>query len=739
MSEIDLFIATLRIASPAERSAFLARECGDDVVLKQRINALLLAHEQAGSFLTSAIIDPPPESPGPAIGESDRSSDEPRSEPALDRGSASGAEAFASADRASPAIESPGAWIGPYKLVQRIGEGGMGVVYLAEQEKPVRRKVALKIIKPGMDTAQVVARFEAERQALAILDHPSIAKVFDAGATSTGRPYFVMELVKGVPITAYCDAVQLCPKERLELFIPVCEAIQHAHQKGIIHRDVKPSNVLIAMQDGKPVPKIIDFGIAKATEQRLTEKSLFTQQGTIVGTFEYMSPEQAQMSAMDVDTRTDIYALGVLLYELLTGTTPLERAQLRQSGYTEILKRIREEEPPKPSTRLFESKATLPSVAAQRKTDPSRLPRLMRGDLDWIVMKSLEKDRTRRYETANGFARDVQRYLDGDTVEACPPSAWYRLKKLASRHRASLVTTGAFVILLVAATVISFALAVDANRERAHAHLAMMEAQVQRRRAEEREQMAIDAVKRFRDAVVDEPALKNSPALEPLRKKLLKEPLSFYKSLREQFQADNQTKPEALKRLGKTATDLAQLTDDIGDKEDALKAVKESLLARERLVRDNPASTDFQADLAESYNTIGKLQLATGRLAEARQSLERGRAILERMVRENPSVARFLGNLASSYHNIGALEQKSGRQAEALANFERARAIRERLVRENPTVTQFQNDLASSYNSIGVLQSETGRPAEAQASLERARAIREHLTRGRSTTSEEHQ
>ena len=345
-----------------------------------------------------------------------------------------------------PITEGPGTRIGPYKLREKIGEGGMGVVYLAEQEKPVRRRVALKIIKPGMDTEQVVARFEAERQALAMMDHPSIARVFDAGATDTGRPYFVMELVKGVPITEYCDTVHLTPKERLELFIPVCQAIQHAHQKGIIHRDVKPSNVLVTMQDGKPVPKVIDFGIAKATEQRLTERSLFTQHGAILGTLEYMSPEQAEMCAMDIDTRTDVYALGVLLYELLTGSTPLERARLRQSGYAEILRRIREEEPPKPSTRLSESNEPLPSVAAQRRTEPARLTKLVRGELDWIVMKAIEKDRTRRYETANGFARDIERYLEGDPVEAGPPSAAYRLRKYARKHRAALVTAGAFAL-----------------------------------------------------------------------------------------------------------------------------------------------------------------------------------------------------------------------------------------------------------------------------------------------------
>jgi serine/threonine protein kinase len=289
-----------------------------------------------------------------------------------------------------PIVEGPGSRIGPYKLLQQIGEGGMGVVYMAEQEKPVRRRVALKIIKPGMDTSQVIARFEAERQALALMDHQHIAKVLDAGATETGRPYFVMELVRGVPITEYCDRNQLTLKERLELFIPVCNAIQHAHQKGIIHRDIKPSNALVMIYDGKPVAKVIDFGVAKATDQRLTERTMFTQFGQVIGTLEYMSPEQAEMGSLDIDSRSDIYSLGVMLYELLTGTTPLERARIKQTPYMEILRRIREDETPKPSTRLSESKDTLATISSQRKTEPVRLARLIRGELDWIVMRARE-------------------------------------------------------------------------------------------------------------------------------------------------------------------------------------------------------------------------------------------------------------------------------------------------------------------------------------------------------------
>jgi eukaryotic-like serine/threonine-protein kinase len=458
-----VFLATVEENDLAGRAALLDRECGVDKALRQRVEALLRAHDQPDS----AVDQPVNSSASPVAGTLTEPDDESAAGDAGEPTDATRDHTPSPDETTRPAprpiTEGPDTRIGPYRLREKIGEGGMGVVYLAEQVKPVRRRVALKIIKPGMDTEQVVARFEAERQALALMDHPSIARVFDAGATDTGRPYFVMELVKGVPITDYCDTVHLTPKQRLELFIPVCQAIQHAHQKGIIHRDVKPSNVLVTMQDGKPVPKVIDFGIAKAVEQRLTERSLYTQHGTIMGTLEYMSPEQAEMSAMDVDTRTDVYALGVLLYELLTGSTPLERSRLRQAGYEEILRRIREEEPPKPSTRLSESRERLPSVAAQRRTEPARLTKLVRGELDWIVMKAIEKDRTRRYETANGFARDIERYLEGDPVEAGPPSASYRLRKFARKHRAALVTAGSFALLLATAAVVSAYLAVRAT------------------------------------------------------------------------------------------------------------------------------------------------------------------------------------------------------------------------------------------------------------------------------------
>jgi tetratricopeptide (TPR) repeat protein/serine/threonine protein kinase len=437
-----VFFAALAKVDPAERAAYLNEACGADVELRRRVDRLLEAHPQVGSFLQEGAADVA----APVAGEG----------PGL---------------RGGATVDLPlvppraGATIGPYKLLQQIGEGGMGTVYLAEQTQPVQRKVALKVIKPGMDSRQVIARFEAERQALAIMDHVNIARVFDGGTTESGRPYFVMELVHGVPITKYCDDNHLTPRERLELFVPVCQAIQHAHQKGIIHRDLKPSNVLVTLYDGKPVPKVIDFGVAKATEQKLTERTLFTQDGTMIGTFEYMSPEQAEMSALGVDTRSDIYSLGVLLYELLTGSTPLTHKRMKEAAYVEILRMIKEEEPPKPSTRLSDSGAALASIAAQRKTEPAKLTKLVRGELDWIVMKTLEKDRNRRYETANGFAADVQRYLSDEPVQACPPSAWYRFRKFARRNKGGLaVATGVFLAVTVMAASIGWAVGDRAAR-----------------------------------------------------------------------------------------------------------------------------------------------------------------------------------------------------------------------------------------------------------------------------------
>ena len=395
---------------PLERQAFLDEVCAGQPELREAVESLLSAY-QMGSYL----------------------------EPAE-----------ATTTEFGPLVDETGTHIGAYKLLEKNGEGGMGVVYMAEQRLPIKRRVALKIIKLGMDTKQVVARFEAERQALAMMDHPNIAKVLDAGATDNGRPYFVMELVRGIKVTEYCDQNRLSNGQRLELFSLICQAIQHAHQKGIIHRDIKPSNILVTLHDGVPVPKVIDFGIAKATQAELTEKTLVTQFHQLIGTPAYMSPEQAEMSGLDIDTRSDIYSLGVLLYELLTGKTPLDGKQLLRAGYEELLRRIKVDEPLKPSTkaRTLEGEERT-AVANNRRVDPSRLGNELRGDLDWIVMKTLEKDRARRYETASALAMDIKRHLCNETVLARPPSAAYRFQKLLYRNKFTFAAIGAVAIALV--------------------------------------------------------------------------------------------------------------------------------------------------------------------------------------------------------------------------------------------------------------------------------------------------
>jgi serine/threonine protein kinase/tetratricopeptide (TPR) repeat protein len=412
-SERSIFESAIDKSSPAARAAFLDGACAGNPRLRAEVDALLAAHDRLARAAAAGQAPPP---------------------------AATVAEASA---------EGRGTVIGPYKLLEQIGEGGMGLVFVAEQQHPVRRKVALKVIKPGMDTRQVVARFEAERQALALMDHPHIAQVHDGGETASGRPYFVMELVRGVPITAYCDQNQVAVRERLELFVHVCQAVQHAHQKGIIHRDIKPSNVLVLSQDGTPVVKVIDFGVAKAIGQQLTDKTLYTHFSQLVGTPLYTSPEQAGQSGVDVDTRSDIYSLGVLLYELLTGTTPFGQERLKTVGFDEICRILREEEPPKPSTRISTLGRAQATVSANRQSDPKRLRQLVRGELDWIVMKALEKDRNRRYETASAFAADVQRYLKDEPVQACPPSVWYRFRKFGRRHKVGLAMAGLALSCLV--------------------------------------------------------------------------------------------------------------------------------------------------------------------------------------------------------------------------------------------------------------------------------------------------
>ena len=455
-SEKTIFLQALDHQSPEARSSFLDSACDGDISLRASIQALLDAHERPANPLDQPVVDA---AMSVGDGEADTLSVE--------------------------ATEHLGMTIGPYRLMEQIGEGGFGLVFVAQQEQPVKRRVALKIIKPGTGSKEVIARFEAEQQAVAIMDHPNIAQVFDAGVTEDGRPYFVMELVRGVPITQFCDGHQFSIAQRLELFSDVCSAVQHAHQKGVIHRDLKPSNVLVTKHDDRPVVKVIDFGVAKAIGQTLTDKTIYTRFFSMIGTPLYMSPEQAEMSGLDIDTRSDIYSLGVMLYELMTGTTPFKRERLDSVGYDEMRRIIREEEPPRPSMRVTTLGERLSTISATRKSDPGRLTSTLRGDLDWIVMKSLEKDRTRRYESAAALASDVRRYLNEDVVEARPPSRVYLVRKFARRNRGALIAGSLIVAALLAGTAASLWQASNAIAERNAKDEALREAIAAKSEADE--------------------------------------------------------------------------------------------------------------------------------------------------------------------------------------------------------------------------------------------------------------
>jgi eukaryotic-like serine/threonine-protein kinase len=599
MNEETLF--HLALEKPAgERAAFLAQACAGDPALRQRLAVLLLAHDNPGSFMAKPPLTP-------------TATQDP--------------QPYRSENGSRLLAEGPGSRIGPYKLLQQIGEGGMGTVFMAEQLQPVQRKVALKILKPGMDSRQVIARFEAERQALALMDHPHIAKVFDAGTTSTGRPYFVMELVKGVPITKYCDQRHLTPRRRLELFVPVCQAVQHAHQKGIIHRDLKPSNVLVALYDGQPVPKIIDFGVAKATGPKLTERTLFTEFGAIIGTLEYMSPEQAELNQLDIDTRSDIYSLGVLLYELLTGTTPLERRKLKESSLLEALRQIREEEPPKPSTRL-DTTLDLPLIAANRGHEPKKLCGLVRGEIDWIVMKALDKDRNRRYQTASGLARDIQRYLSDEPVEACPPSFGYTLRKLAWRHKAPLATAVVLVVGLLLSTVL-----VWQQRQ---------EALLQRDLAQEQRQQSESNFRKARQAVDDsftllsESTLLNHPTPEPLRKKLLQSAVRYY----EDFVHEHGDDPALQAELVAACFRITNMIYALGAEEDWLTPFEKGVAVMEDLMRKQPdleALRPLQAGIFRPMATYWP----TPKPEETLRAFGKACALWEELVRAHPAIPGF--------------------------------------------------------------------------------------------------
>jgi tetratricopeptide (TPR) repeat protein/serine/threonine protein kinase len=679
VDEEAIFAAALGKPSPEERRAFLAEACSADAELRARVEALLAAHENPDSFLEPCRAGLVPTVDEPSF------------------------------------RERPGTMIGPYKLMEQIGEGGMGLVFVAEQQHPVRRKVALKVLKPGMDTRQVVARFEAERQALALMDHPNIATVHDGGETATGRPYFVMELVKGVPITAYCDDNRLTPRQRLELFVDVCQAVQHAHQKGIIHRDLKPSNVLVSSHDGVPVVKVIDFGVAKAIGQQLTDKTLYTQLSQFIGTPLYMSPEQAGQSSLDVDTRSDIYALGVLLYELLTGTTPFDKDRLQEVGYDELRRIIREEEPPRPSTRLSTLGQAATTISMQRQSDPKRLSQLIRGELDWIVMKCLEKDRNRRYETANSLIQDIVCYLHDEPVQACPPSAGYRLRKFVRRHKGPMAAVCIVFLVLVGGIITTtwgFLTARAAKDAEAEA----------RQRAQEHFQIAKTAVDDYLTGVTEDPDLKRAD-FNKLRKKLLEAAVPFYQRFVEQKPGDAALEAER----GRAYFRLALLRDNMGEKAEALANCAQARTIFAKLAAELPTVPDYRLNLAKSHGNLGNLLANLGQRDQAEAAYRAALVIQEKLAADFPTVPQYRQDLAASHNNLGALLKDVGKHDQAEVAYREALTIRDKLATDFPTEPRCRQDLALSHNNVAVLLRELGKYHQAEAAHRAALAIQDKL------------
>jgi serine/threonine protein kinase len=704
-----IFLEAIEIESAPQRAAYLDAACADDAGLRREVEALLGHHEQLGAFLEGAA--------GEQLA---RDGDTPV--PAAEATVAPG--------------EGPGTVLGAYRLREQIGEGGMGLVFVAEQQHPVRRQVALKVIKPGMDTRQVIARFEAERQALALMDHPNIAKVHDGGETASGRPYFVMELVKGVPITEYCDQNQVPVRARLGLFLSVCEAVQHAHQKGIIHRDIKPSNVLVVSQDGTPAVKVIDFGVAKAIGQQLTDKAIYTQFAQWVGTPLYMSPEQAGQSSVDVDTRSDIYSLGVLLYELLTGTTPFEKERLKRADHDEIRRIIREEEPPRPSTRVQAATA----VSTQRRSDAKQLSRLCRGDLDWIVMKALEKDRNRRYESASALAADVQRYLNDEPVSACPPSAWYRCRKFARRNKRILIPAGAILALLIA-TVVGLTIGIltldaerqrteqaNANLEQANTNLEqantnLEQANVKLEKEQARTQAALEEEARrrrqARQALDDMSSpiigqwLAEQQGLHPEHRRFLEQALKSY----EDFAAD--TGQEETARAGVAGAHLrvGELRHKLGERKRAEAAFQRARELYADLARECPAQAFYRSQLAVCHGNLGALFLETGRPGEAERAYAQAADIEKQLAAKFPLVREYRLLWASATGQLARVFEQTGRNNKADETFGQAVRTLQQLFAEFGKRPEDALELARSQHNYGVFLFQNGRRVEAEKTL----------------------
>jgi serine/threonine protein kinase/tetratricopeptide (TPR) repeat protein len=683
----DVFLAVVEGHAPEQWPACLDEACGGDEQLRREVAELLKAHSEGAT------------APARAGGVNSRTT------------------------LCKSAGEAPSAVIGPYKLLEPIGEGGMGAVWMAEQLEPVRRKVALKLIKPGMDTKQVLARFEAERQALALMDHPNIAKVLDAATGPGGRPYFVMELVKGIPITRYCDERHLPLRARLGLFVAVCQAVQHAHTKGVIHRDLKPSNVLIALYDGIPVPKVIDFGIAKGVGPRLTERTLFTEFGTIVGTLEYMSPEQAELNQLDVDTRSDVYSLGVLLYELLTGTTPLERRRLRESPLLEALRLIREEEAPRPSARLT-TVADLATVAANRGVEPARISGLLRGELDWIVLKCLEKDRSRRYETASALAMDLQRHLADEPVLACPPSAGYRLRKLARRYRGAALASATILVILSGGIIGTTAGLIQANQARG---LEAEQRRIAEQERDEKERAREEAVAHLQTArramermlaSISRDGVAFEPRLEGVWRDLLQETMTFYRELHD-ARGDDVT---LRKELALAHSRLGRAYQRVGERAKALQSLRLSVDMLEQLARENLLTPDSRQELIGAYHHLGWVLSESGRRDERVAAHERAFRHAEQLVADSPAVRQHRDRLADACTILGC-SWRPARPRDAEALFRRAIDLA-----GAPGGNRHYSGTA--HLALGELLADEGRFPEAEAALSRSIALFKEIVEG---------
>jgi serine/threonine protein kinase len=688
MNSEEVFLTAIEKQAGEERQQYLDEVFAVHPQLRTDVLALLASHEQAGSFLGAPIVGPRPPLEGLEV------------------------DLFV------------GMQIGDYRVLKQIGQGGMGLVYLAEQSTPVQRQVAIKILKPALASHSVLARFEAERQAIAMMDHPNIAKIYEAGQTSTGQPYFVMELLDGIPITKYCDQEHLNPQQRLELMISVCQAIQHAHQKGIIHRDIKPANVLVTTYDGVPVPKVIDFGIAKAIDVKLTDASIYTDFGAILGTLEYMSPEQAGAAPMDIDTRTDIFSLGILLYELLTGTTPIGRRELHDAALVEVLRTIRDVEPPKPSTRIS-TVDEAPSVAANRSIEPARLIGLVRGDLDWIAMKALEKDRARRYQSARELADDLQRFLEHEPVLAAAPSRWYRVRKFVRRNRLP-VFMGSLVFLALLGGVIGTSLGLvqsvqqrkakeraleDVRLERDQKSLALAQAEKEneektraltaetaaRKEADAATERAILALQTLTDEAVDR-LMSSQPQLSDANRKFIDQILDqlaeFTKS------TDGSIKARVVHADG--LNQIGNLKGRLGDHAGAIAAFRDAIRIWESLVSNVLDKPDYRRGLADAWSNLGIYLAKEKQFKESEAAHLRAIEMHLQLANDFPDNVSYQTNVANCRNSYGVMLKDVQRNQETVSQYEQAVAIYENVLAKEPTQTKALIAMTNVQNNLAI-------------------------------------